>query len=81
MVTLKIMVVGGQLVSNDVSIFLKAGSALDKNSERQNPFRWMADKIWLNILALTRHALLGKAHLPAESVLKRPLVPTLLLGS
>merc|ERR1711959_851182 len=35
MVTLKIMVIGGKLTSGDVSVFLKAGSALDvKLSDR-----------------------------------------------
>merc|ERR1719160_2082548 len=46
MVTLKIMVIGGKLTGGDVSVFLKAGSALDVKAERQNPFRWMSDKIW-----------------------------------
>merc|ERR1711881_362529 len=44
MVTLKIMVIGGKLTGGDVSVFLKAGSALDVKAERQNPFRWMSDK-------------------------------------
>merc|ERR1719311_301647 len=56
MVTLKIMVIAASLTGNDVSVFLKAGSSLDKNSERPNPFRWMSDKIWLNIIQLTRHS-------------------------
>jgi len=56
MVTLKIMVVAGSLTSNDVSIFLKAGSSLDKNTERPCPFRWMQDKVWLNVLQLSRQA-------------------------
>merc|ERR1719421_812823 len=34
MVTLKIMVVASSITGNDVSVFLKAGSSLDKNSER-----------------------------------------------
>merc|ERR1719387_50754 len=56
MVTLKIMVIAAQLTGADVSVFLKAGSALDKNSERANPFKWMSDKVWLNIIQLTRHS-------------------------
>jgi dynein heavy chain len=56
-VTMKIMVVAGQLTSNDVSVFLKAGSALDSKAERQNPFaKWLSDKYWLNILQLSRHS-------------------------
>jgi len=54
-VTMKIMVVAGQLTGADVSVFLKAGSALDAKVERANPFRWLSDKVWLNILALSRH--------------------------
>merc|ERR1711904_586023 len=45
MVTIKIMVVAGQLSGADVSIFLKGGSALDVKAERSNPFKWMSDKI------------------------------------
>jgi len=56
MVTLKIMQVANQLTSVDVSVLLKAGSALDAKSERQNPFRWLDTKVWLNILQLSRHA-------------------------
>merc|ERR1719335_1485526 len=37
MVTLKILVVAGQLSSADVSVFLKAGSALDVKAEQPNP--------------------------------------------
>merc|ERR1740138_1053390 len=56
-VTMKIMVVAGQLTANDVSVFLKAGSALDSKAERQNPFaKWLSDKYWLNILQLSRHS-------------------------
>jgi len=40
---------------NDVMVFLKAGSSLDKNAERPCPFRWMSDKAWLNALQLSRH--------------------------
>jgi dynein heavy chain len=54
-VTMKIMVVANQLTSADVSIFLKAGSALDEKAEKPNPFKWMSSKVWLNILQLTRH--------------------------
>jgi len=56
MVTLKIMVVGNQLTGADVAVFLKAGSALDVKAERSNPFKWMSDKVWLNILQLSRHS-------------------------
>lgn len=56
MVTLKIMVIAGSILGSDVSIFLKAGSALDIKAERQNPFpKWIPDKVWLNILQLSRH--------------------------
>merc|ERR1712014_187903 len=56
MFTLKIMTVAGMLTGADVSIFLKGGSALDVKAERSNPFKWMSDKVWLNILQLTRHS-------------------------
>merc|ERR1719478_888746 len=56
MITLRIMVVAGSLTGNDVSVFLKAGSSLDKNNEPQCPFRWMSDKVWLNVIQLSRQA-------------------------
>ena len=37
-------------------MFLKGGGALDTKSEKQNPFAFIKDaKVWLNILALSRH--------------------------
>jgi dynein heavy chain len=54
--TLNILKTSGQLTPNDIGMFLKAGAVLDIKSERQNPFKWMLDKVWLNILALSRHA-------------------------
>ena len=53
--TLNIMKVGGQVTPADIGMFLKGGSALDIKQERQCPFKWMLDKVWLNILALSRH--------------------------
>merc|ERR1712048_1084536 len=55
MVTIKIMIIANQLTGADSSIFLKGGSALDIKTERSNPFRWMSDKVWLNMLQLSRH--------------------------
>jgi dynein heavy chain len=55
MFTLKIMTVAGMITAGDVSCFLKCGSALDIKSERPNPFKWLADKIWLNVIMLSRH--------------------------
>jgi dynein heavy chain len=54
--TLNILKTSGQLTPNDIGMFLKAGAVLDIKSERQNPFKWMVDKVWLNILAISRHA-------------------------
>eukprot|EP00397_Hematodinium_sp_SG-2012_P000031 GEMP01000031.1.p1 GENE.GEMP01000031.1~~GEMP01000031.1.p1 ORF type:complete len:4639 (+),score=1050.01 GEMP01000031.1:391-14307(+) len=55
MVTMKIEVIAGVLTGNDLNVFLKAGSALDIKAERPCPFRWLSDKLWLNILQLSRH--------------------------
>eukprot|EP00928_Gymnodinium_smaydae_P031098 TRINITY_DN22944_c0_g2_i2.p1 TRINITY_DN22944_c0_g2~~TRINITY_DN22944_c0_g2_i2.p1 ORF type:complete len:3465 (-),score=972.42 TRINITY_DN22944_c0_g2_i2:18-9410(-) len=56
LVALKVMVIAKEAASADVAMFLKAGSSLDSKAERQNPYRWMPDKVWLNILQLSRHA-------------------------
>merc|ERR1719160_17454 len=53
--TLNIMKTAGQVTPGDIGMFLKGGSALDIKQERQNPFKWMLDKVWLNILAISRH--------------------------
>jgi len=55
LVTMKIKVIAKQLTGADVSVFLKAGSALDIKAEKPNPFKWMSDKIWLNTIQLSRH--------------------------
>merc|ERR1712224_824313 len=55
MVTLKIMVVGQLITAADMSMFFKAGSALDIKTERSNPYRWMPDKVWLNLIQASRH--------------------------
>jgi len=55
LVTLKIMLVASQITSGDVSMLLKAGSSLDSKAERPNPFgKWLPDKVWLNVIALSR---------------------------
>ncbi len=37
-------------------MFLKSGAALDIKTERAKPLSFLLDKIWLNILALSRHS-------------------------
>merc|ERR1719424_1326953 len=54
--TLSILKWNGQLTPGDISIFLKGGSSLDIKSERGNPYKWLQDKIWLNLIAVSRHA-------------------------
>jgi len=54
MVTLKIMVMATNITGGDVSMLLKGGSALDIKAERSNPFRWISDRIWLNMIQLSR---------------------------
>jgi dynein heavy chain len=55
MFTLRIMTVASMITSMDVAMFLKAGSALDVKSERPNPFKWLSDRIWLNVIMISRH--------------------------
>jgi len=54
LVTLKIQVIAGKLTAGDVSSFLKAGSALDSKAEKSNPFKWLQESGWLNMIALSR---------------------------
>jgi len=55
MICFKILITAEKLTNGDVNIFLKGGSSLDIKSERSKPFMWMSDKIWLNVIALSRH--------------------------
>ncbi|CAK0855452.1 unnamed protein product [Prorocentrum cordatum] len=55
-VTMKISVIANQITAGDVSAFLKAGSALDVKTEKANPFKWLTDKVWLNLIQLSRHS-------------------------
>lgn len=52
----KILQTAGKLNGIDISLFLKAGAALDLKTERAKPFSTLNDQVWLNILALSRHS-------------------------
>jgi dynein heavy chain len=52
MVTLKVYVTEGHLSPADVTLFLKAGAALDINTADRKPFAWLSDTAWLNVLTL-----------------------------
>ena len=49
---LRILIKAGQLTQSDVNMFLKSGSGID---DRNKKFNWMDQKLWLNILALSKH--------------------------
>ena len=55
MMCFKILQTASKINSNDVSILLKSGAALDIRAERAKPFAFLQDKVWLNILALSKH--------------------------
>lgn len=63
MVCFKIRQTDQKISGNDISLFLKAGSALDVKAERARPVNWLSDKQWLNILAMSRHHF-GKDPIP-----------------
>ena len=49
---LKILIKSGALNQADVNLLLKAGSGID---DRNKKFNWMDQKMWLNIVALSKH--------------------------
>ena len=51
-VCLRVLIKAGQLTQADVNMFLKSGSSID---DRNKKFNWMDQKMWLNILALSKH--------------------------
>jgi len=53
LVTLKILVTAGHLSGGDVTLFLRAGAALDIASARRKPFNWLSNESWLNALQLS----------------------------
>ena len=56
MMCFKILQTAMKITGLDVSIFLKSGAALDIKNERAKPLSFLQDKVWLNILALSRHS-------------------------
>jgi dynein heavy chain len=70
LVTLKIKVVAKVLTGADVSMFLKAGSALDAKTEKPNPFKWMSERIWLNTIQLSRQGFGTDANLFFREVIE-----------
>jgi len=51
--TLKVLVTAGLLPASDVQLFLRAGAALDINSVRKKPFKWIGEEAWLNVVQLS----------------------------
>lgn len=49
---LKILIKSGALNQADVNLLLKAGSGID---DRNKKFNWMDQKMWLNIVSLSKH--------------------------
>jgi dynein heavy chain len=52
MMTFKIQIKANVLTGADVSAFLKAGAGID---DRNKKYNWMDQKVWLNIVALSKH--------------------------
>lgn len=59
MMCFKVLQTAEKINSNDVSILLKSGAALDIRTERAKPLQYLQDKTWLNILALSKHHFSG----------------------
>jgi len=63
MLVLKILQTAGRLTGADVTLFLKAGAALDINNAKPKPFVWMTDNSWLNVLQLMQDKPIFKTFL------------------
>lgn len=55
MVCFKILQTSEKVSSNDISLFLKSGAALDSKTERAKAVGFLSDKVWMNVLAISRH--------------------------
>ena len=60
---LKIMQTARRLSGGDITLFLKGGAALDINSVKPKPFKWMTDGSWLNCIQLMQDKPLFKTLL------------------
>jgi len=63
MICFKILITDGVMNESDVSLFLKAGSLVDKNNQKSKPPNWFPDDsaLWPNILALSQHKFAGSS--------------------
>jgi dynein heavy chain len=52
MMAFKILIKAQLLTGADVGVFLKAGAGID---DRNKKYNWMDQKVWLNIVALSKH--------------------------
>lgn len=52
MMCLRVLMKEEIITSNDISLFLKAGAAID---DRNKKFGWMDKKVWDNLIALSKH--------------------------
>ena len=56
-VTFKILLTAGKIDARGISIFLRAGSALDSSQMPKKPYSWMSANGWLNVLQLSSSGL------------------------
>jgi len=62
MVCFKILITDKKLSSDDTSLFLKAGAAVDKSSMKPKPSAdWLTDKVWMNVIALSNHKFMSES--------------------
>jgi len=60
MICFKVMTTDEKISNQDISIFLKSGTTLDR-ADKANPVTsWMENKIWLNAFALSKHVYQGE---------------------
>ena len=56
MVCFKIMLTSKILLGKDISLFLKAGAAVDKSTAKPKPtVDWLTEKMWMNVTAISQH--------------------------
>lgn len=53
LLALKIDLQAGRVLPQEFGYLLKGGGALDVNTIRKKPFKWIPDPAWLNLVALS----------------------------
>ena len=62
MICFKVMKENKELTENDVGLFLKVGSSIDKKDKQRPNLKWITEATWANIIGLSNHFFNGQTN-------------------